>query len=148
MLASEILQAFLTRMADAVMSGRFEVYSAGVQLPFAILTSAASLNVTTMGDLEEGFDDFAEMVIGRGVTRIVQTVKVAKFESNDQIVGIFQTKLMDGSRLVMPDYYSKMWIANIDGVWKATRTHTTTKDTRWPILLTRLESEHWTTEEL
>lgn len=148
MLASEILQTFLTRMANAVVAGRFEIYSAGVQLPFTILTSAASLSVTTIEDLEEGFDEFTEMVLSRGVTKIVQTVKVATFESNDRIVGIHQTKLMDGSRLVLPDYYSKMWITNFDGVWKATKTHNTTKDTRWPILLTRLETEPWPPEEL
>jgi hypothetical protein len=129
MLASEILQNFVTRMADAVVSGRFEIYSAGIQLPFSILTSAASLNVTTIDDLEEGFDEFTDMVLSRGVTKIVQTVKYAAFERNDRIVGIHQTKLMDGAHQVLPDYYSKMWITNFDGVWKATKTHNTTKMT-------------------
>jgi hypothetical protein len=148
MLASEILQNFVTRMADAVVSGRFEIYSAGIQLPFSILTSAASLNVTTIDDLEEGFDEFTDMVLSPGVTKIVQTVKYAAFERNDRIVGIHQTKLMDGAHLVLPDHYSKMWITNFDGVWKATKIHNTTNDSRWPILLTRLATDPWPPEEL
>lgn len=148
MLASEIMQDFLTRMADAVVSERFETYSAGVHLPFSILTSAASLSVATLDDLEDGFDTFAEVVRIRGVTRIVQTVMYAEFEGPDRIVGIYRTRLMDGSRVVLPEYYSKMWIQRIDGVWKATRTHNTTKEARWPILLTRLASDSWSPEEL
>jgi hypothetical protein len=135
-------------MADAVIAGRFDIYSAGVQLPFSIVTSAASLRVTTIEDLEEGFDDFAEMVLSRGVTKIVQTVQFADFESNDRIVGVHRTQLVDGPRLVLPEFYSKMWISCFDGVWKATKNHNTTGDTRWPMLLTRLDTETSPPEEL
>lgn len=147
MLASSILQSYLSSMADAVITERFDIYSAGVHLPFSIVTSAASLSVTTVEDLQDGFDDFNEMLQGHGVTRIIQTVKVAMFESNDRIVGIHQTRLMDGSRQVLPEYYSKMWIGCFDGIWKAIRTHNTTNDTRWPIMLTRLAPLPWPTEE-
>jgi hypothetical protein len=148
MSASAILQTYLEKMAAAVISERFEVYSAGVQLPFSILTSAANLTISAVADLQDGFDDFTEMLQSRGVTRIVQTVKVAMFEDSDRIVGIYQTRLMDGSRQVLPEYYSKMWIARHDGIWKASRVHNTTNDTRWPIQLTRLAPEPWPTEEL
>jgi len=147
MLASTILQNFLTRMADAVVSGRFEDYSAGVHLPFSILTSSASISVNPIEDLEEVIDEFTEILHTRGVTKIVQTVKAAEFECSDRIVGIHQTRLMDGSRQVLPEYYSKMWIRCFDGVWKSIRTHNTTNETRWPVLLTRLAPEPWPTEE-
>lgn len=147
MLASTIMQSYVNTMADAVISERFEIYSAGVHLPFYIVTSAASLSVNTIEDLQHGFDDFTEMLHSRGVTRIVQTVRVAMFESNDRIVGVHQTRLMDGSRLVLPEYYSKMWISCFDGIWKATRTHNTTNDTRWPLTLSRLKPLPWPPEE-
>jgi hypothetical protein len=54
---------------------------------------------------------------------------------------------MKQDRLALPRFHSKMWIGCYDGVWKAIRIHNTTKDTRWPMLMTRLASEPWLSEE-
>ncbi len=148
MLAHDVLQSYLDDMGMAVMNDRVEDYIARVQLPLSIVTSSARLTVATVADLEEGFDDFTDMLLAHGVTEMRRTVHAASFLGNDHIVGVYETRLMAGDRLALPIFHSKMWIGCYDGVWKAIKICNTTKDTRWPMLLTRLETEKWPPEEL
>lgn len=147
MLPSSILQTYLDRVGQAVLMERFEDYAACVQLPLRILTSSASLNVSTLDGLRDGFDDFVEMIQSHGVTDMVRPVRAAVFQGNDHIVGIYETRLMGGTRQVLPSFHSKMWIGCYDGVWKAIKIHNTTHEARWPMLLTRLDTSLWPPQE-
>lgn len=148
MTATAILQDYLDEIGTAVMEERFEDYAALVDLPLSILTSAANITIATLDDLQDGFDDFVEMIHSRDITRMVRPVKVANRLDPDQIVGVYETRLMNGARLVLPSFYSKMWLRRCDGIWKAGRIHNTTNEARWPLLLTRLAPHPWTPEEL
>lgn len=148
MRATTILQAYLDEMGKAVMNEWFEVYASRIQLPLSILTSSANLTVRTLADLEEGFDEFVEMIRIRGVTDMLRTVQAATFQGNDHIVGVYETRLMAGDKLALPVFHSKMWIGCYDGAWKAIKIHNTTDEARWPMLLTRLDRDTWLTEEL
>jgi hypothetical protein len=148
MRADSILQTYLDRMSDLVLRERFEDYCAHVRLPLGILTSSANLTVATIADLQDGFDDFVEMIQSRGVTDMLRIVMDATFDGPDRIVGIYETNLLDGSRPVVPTFYSKIWLSLHDGVWQATKIHNTTRDTRWPLLLTRVQPVKWPPEEL
>lgn len=145
--ARDILQSYLDDMKDIVMHERFEAYASRIQLPLNILTSSANITVRSLADLQDGFDDFTEMMQSLGVTDMIRTVKIARFLGNDHIVGIYDTRMMDGARQVLPTFHSKMWIGSYDGIWKAVQIHNTTNDTRWPMLYTRLGSEPWPIEE-
>lgn len=147
MLASTILQRYLDEMGQAVMDERLDDYIARIQLPLRILTSSASLTVSTLDDLADGFDDFVEMIRSHGVTDMRRTVKAATFQGNDHVVGIYETRLMAGNRLALPVFHSKMWIGCYGGIWKAIKLHNTTNEARWPMLLTRLSPEFWLCEE-
>lgn len=148
MRATTILQAYLDEMGKAVMNEWFDVYASRIQLPLSILTSSANLTVRTLADLEEGFDEFVEMIRIRGVTDMLRTVQAATFQGNDHIVGVYETRLMAGDKLALPVFHSKMWIGCYDGAWKAINIHNTTDEARWPMLLTRLDRDIWLTEEL
>lgn len=148
MLPKAILQTYLEEVGQAVLCGRLETYCSKVQLPLNILTSSASLKVSTIDDLQDGFDEHCDMMRGIGVTDMARTVHVAQFQRNDQIVGIYDTRLLSGTRQVLPTFYSKMWIGNHDGVWKAEKIHNTTKEARWPLTYTRLAFETWPIEEI
>jgi hypothetical protein len=147
MRADKILQAYLDQMGQAVMNEWFEDYAARIQLPLSILTSSASMSVATRADLEEGFDDFVEMIRSQGVTHMERTVQAATFQGNEHIVGVYDTRLMAGDKLALPVFHSKMWIGCYDGRWKAIKIHNTTNEARWPMLLTRLSEEYWLSEE-
>lgn len=147
MRANTILQAYLDEMAKIVMNEWFDAYAARVQLPLSILTSSANITVTTRADLEDGFDDFIEMIRSHGVTHMQRAVQAATFQGNDHIVGVYETRLLAGEKLALPVFHSKMWIGCYDGVWKAIKIHNTTNEARWPMLLTRLPTEHWLSEE-
>jgi hypothetical protein len=142
-----ILQTYLDEVGKAVLTERFETYCTLIQLPLSILTSSANLTVATVDDLQDGFDEYCDMMRSLGVSDMVRTVKTARFQGNDHIVGIYETRLMDGPRQVLPTFHSKMWIGCFDGVWKAEKIHNTTKDGRWPMLYTRLASDTWPIEE-
>ncbi|HLQ18915.1 MAG TPA: hypothetical protein VK146_08035 [Tabrizicola sp.] len=148
MTASSILQRYLDDMGRAVMNDWFEVYADRIQLPLSILTSSANLTITTLSDLEEGFDEFTEMLRDHGVTQMQRSVRVAGFQGNDHVVGIYETRLLAEDRLALPAFHSKMWIGCYDGLWKAFRIHNTTDEARWPMLLTRLSPELMRSEEL
>lgn len=141
MRVSSILQSYLDDIGRAVMNEHFEVYAARIQLPLNILTSSANITVSTVAELENGFDDFCDMMQSLGVTDLIRTVKVARFIGNDHIVGIYETRMMGGRRQVLPTFHSKMWIGTYDGIWKAIKIHNTTNDARWPMLYTRLASD-------
>lgn len=147
MQAKVILQRYLDDMSYFVMRERFEDYSSRIELPLCILTSSANLKVSTIAELEGGFDDFTDMILNLGVTDMVRTVKAATLIGNDHISGVYETRLMNQDRLALPIFHSKMWIRCFDGVWKAVIIHNTTKAARWPILLTRLASEPLPPEE-
>lgn len=142
-----VLQDYLDRAGKAVLDNRFEIYRSLVQLPLELQTSSARLRVTTEEELLEGFDDYTDMLRGHGVTDMLRRVQVARFQGNEHIVGIYDTRLMAGGRQVLPTFHSKMWIGAYDGVWKAIRINNTTKETRWPVLLTRLPTDQWFSEE-
>lgn len=148
MRASSILQTYLDDLGHAVMSERFEAYAARIELPLNILTSSASITVSTPAELENGFDEFCDMMRSLGVTDLIRTVKVARFIGNDHVVGIYETRMMGDRRQVLPTFHSKMWIGTYDDVWKAIKIHNTTKDARWPMLYTRLGAEAWPPEEI
>jgi hypothetical protein len=147
MQARDILQSYLDDMRDIVMREQFEAYAARIQLPLNLLTSSANITVRTLADLQDGFDDFTEMMQSLGVTDMNRTVKLARFIGNDHVVGIYETRLMKGASLALPPFHSKMWVGSYDGVWKAVKIHNTTKEPRWPMLYTRLGFEHWPLEE-
>lgn len=142
-----ILQTYLDEVGEAVMAERFADYAARVQLPLRIQTEAANLNVDTIEDLQDGFDDYTEMLRGYGVTDMVRSVKAAVFQGTNHVVGVYDTRLMAEAVQVLPTFHSKMWIGCYDGVWKAIKIHNTTKEARWPLLLTRLASDPWPIEE-
>lgn len=145
--ARETLQSYLDDMKDIVMHERFEAYAARIQFPLNILTSSARITVRTLEDLQDGFDDFTEMMQSLAVTDMVRTVKVAVYIGNDHVVGIYETRLLSEDRLALPPFHSKMWIGIYDSVWKAVKIHNTTKEPRWPMLYTRLGLENWPLEE-
>ncbi len=147
MLPKTILQTFLDDIGRMVMEERFEGYAAMIQLPLTILTSSALLKITTVEDLEDGFDAFTDMLQDAGVRDMVRTVKHAQLQGNDCIVGIYETRLMNGDRQVLPSFHSKMWIGSFEGKWKTIRINNTTDAARWPVLLTRLTPLTWPHEE-
>lgn len=148
MAANVVLQNYLDEMSHSVMSERFEDYSALVQLPLRIVTTSATLTVTTLADLEDGFDDFTDMMLAQGVTELRRTVHEAAFQGKDGLAGIYETRMLNGTELVVPVFYSKMWLIRVQGAWKVTRVRNTCNDGRWPMLFCDVQPVQGPPEEL
>jgi hypothetical protein len=147
-LASEILQSFLDAIAICVRDDRFEDYARSVKLPLVVKTSAATLTVATLADLEEGFDEYCDMLRWRGVTRMVPTVIEARFEQPESLVGVYRTVMLGGDRPVIPPYFTRIWLQCDGDTWQATRMHNNTNDPLWPLLLNRVTPVDSPPEEL
>lgn len=142
MTASETLQRFLDDVALALTLGNFEAYRACVELPLSIVTSAARLLVRTEDELAEGFDELCDMLCCRGATDVRLNVLQARFDGSDRLIGVYESRYLGDGRPLVPTFYSRIWLERRDGAWKATKVHNTTSETRWPILLTRIETDH------
>lgn len=129
------------------MSDQFDRYSSHVDLPFRLVTAAAELTVESMDDLHDGFDDYVSMLGDLKVTTLLRSVIDASFEGDDRVVGLFETTHMSSDKIVVPKFYSKIWIQRIDSVLKATCIRNTTKDERWPIITHKVDSAAWPPKE-
>lgn len=148
MFASEILQQFLDDMGNAVMRDRFEDYAAQVHLPFHLQTTAVNIVVSTIDDLQDGFDDFVDMLASQGVTDLIRTVRRAGFDEAGGLCGIYETNLLSRGTRVVPNFFSHICLQRIDGTWKTTEIRNTTSDTRWPILIPKVDPDLSTLEHL
>ncbi|WP_149589244.1 hypothetical protein [Tabrizicola flagellatus] len=142
MTATETLQRFLDDVALALTRGNFESYRAFVELPLSIVTSAARLIVRTEDELAEGFDELSDMLCCRGATEVRLNVLHARFDGPDRLIGVYESHYLCDGRPLVPTFYSRIWLERRAGAWRATRVHNTTSETRWPILLTRIETDH------
>lgn len=141
MTAQETLQRFLDDVALALASGNSDRYRACVELPLLIVTSAATLLVRTEDELVEGFDELSDMLCCRGATEIRLSELQARFDGHDRLIGVYESRYLCDGRPLVPTFYSRIWLVRRDGAWRATRVHNTTSETRWPILLTRMETD-------
>lgn len=141
MAASEAFQHYLDRVALALMHGNFEAYRDCVELPLSIVTSAANLVVRTEDDLAEGFDALCDMLCCRGASEARLVGLQSRFEGPDRIVGVYESHYLCNGLPLMPPFFSRIWLERRNGLWKATSVHNTTSETRWPILLTRVETD-------
>lgn len=135
MTAVETLEQFLDAVAKAVVDGRLEDYARHVILPFVLETTSATLTVSTMKELEDGFDAYGEMLADLGVTTIQRKVIRAFAPTPGRIHGQYTTRLLSGNRQVAPMFWSQTQIDLIDGVWKSGFIRNTTTDGRWPVLM-------------
>ncbi|WP_431300988.1 hypothetical protein [Tabrizicola sp. BL-A-41-H6] len=135
MTAVEILECFLDAVGKAVVDGRLEVYAQHVSLPFVLETASATLTVTTMDDLADGFDTYGEMLADLGVTSIQRKVIRAFAPTPGRVHGQYTTRLMAENLQVAPMFWSQTQIDLIEGVWKCAFVRNTTTDARWPVLM-------------
>lgn len=145
---AEILQRYLDDVGAAVMRDRFEDYAARVHLPFNLVTTAANIVVSSVEDLHDGFDDFVDMLASQGVTDLIRGARHAEFDAEGGICGVYETNLLNRGTRVVPSFYSQICLRRIDGTWKATMIRNTTSDTRWPILIPKVDPDLSTLESL
>jgi len=137
--AMTVLQAYLGRLARALMTCRFDEYLACVRLPVLVETAQAKLEVSTEGDLADGFDALCDMLHSRGVNEARLVAHQAVFDGPDKVVGLYESCYLGDGKPVVPHFFSRIWLDCRDGIWASARFQNTTGEPRWPILLTRVD---------
>ena len=123
------------------MRGDLPRYEQLVLLPFNLETSKANLVVTTAKDLQDGFDDFTDMLESQGTTDMIRSVKRAHYTRDGDVVGEYETELLKGSQRVVPPFRSNIRIRNTGGVWAAVAISNNTTSQRWPVLIPRVAED-------
>lgn len=130
-----------------VMDGDFGGFANHMVVPFTLVTASANLSVATLDDLQDGFDDFVSMLEDMNVTALLRKVIDAQFISGSMINGTYSTVHLCGDAVVVPEFYSRIWLRHIDGIWKATEIRNTTRNERWPIICHKVDSAAWPPKE-
>ncbi len=132
--AVSTLQTVLDQIGEAVMRDDFEHYAAHVSLPFNLITETANIYVTTLHDLEEGFDAFVIGLQTMSATAMNRLVEHAHYSPNGDLRGSYVTYIVSANRAVISSFRSEMTLRCVGGVWKARTISNTIHNNRWPII--------------
>lgn len=131
----QILEAYLGRVAEAVMQDDFETYADHVALPFVLVTDVTTLVVKDLAELEHGFEAFVEMLQSQGVTDYLRVVESAVLSDDGLVTGRYVSHLLRGDAPVVPAFRSRIGLRLQDDRWRAVSIANAMNNARWPILL-------------
>ncbi|MEY1556497.1 hypothetical protein AB3Y40_12770 [Yoonia sp. R2331] len=119
--AMAIYQTHLDATAEALMQQDFDKMRARVDLPHRMTTETALIETTTVEGMQRNFERFARNYQTEGISEFVRTVKVARFESENEIIGTHISHQMRGSERVVPPYPNRIrLVRGADGHWRET----------------------------
>lgn len=134
MKATEILQTYLDRMSDAVMTGDFDGYVAGVILPFHLITSDSSFVVTSAAGLRDGFDGFRGVLASQNVTQYIRLVATATLLDERLISGHYTTHIISSAQRIVAPFPSQIVLRHDDGTgWRGALITNGIKNASWPL---------------
>ena len=137
--APEILQDYLDAMGACVMAGDFDVYRAGVSLPFHLITAAANIVISTEDELRSGFETFVAMLGTQAVTDYVRLADSAVFLQETLISGHYTTHIVAGSNRVVPPFPSQIILRQgPDDVWRGASISNNMRNRAWPVHLVQI----------
>lgn len=138
MQASAILQTYLDEIAQAVMTGDFATYRAGVVLPFHLVTHTENLTLTSDDDLRAGFDTFCLMLKAQRVTDFIRFVESAQAIDPHLITGRYVSHVISGGMRVLDPFQSQITLRLVDDRWRAASITNALANSRWPLVLSSL----------
>ncbi len=133
--AADILQDYLDRMGLAMLAGDFEIYRAGVLLPFHLETGSGQMIVATEEELRIGFDTFLSLLRNSVVTDYIRIVSEAELLKPGVIRGQYTSHLMSNSQRILPPHDSMMILRQSaqDQVWRCSEIRSSITASQWPI---------------
>jgi hypothetical protein len=135
MTAAKLLQEYLDFVSAAVMAGDFEAYQRKIMLPFALITHAENISVSTPEQLRINFHAFRQTLQMHKVTDFIRLVESAKIVDEDLLTGCYISHLIAGGHRIMQPYTSQITLRQRDGVWCAASITNSVANLRWPFLL-------------
>ncbi|SEN29498.1 hypothetical protein SAMN05216227_1010110 [Pseudorhodobacter antarcticus] len=133
--AEAILQAYLDKVADAVMHDDWPRYLAAMTLPFHLVTHNGNIALTTEADLRATYDGFRQTLQVQRVTDYIRLVQTAKQIDDDLITGSYITHLLSGGQRLLDPFTSQITLRRSESVWCAVSITNALVSSRWPLLL-------------
>lgn len=131
-------QEWLDRVERTFFEDDFDGYAAACVLPLTIVTRAATNVVSDLDGLRTGFEASRDMLRSHGVTDMVRTARDVEMLGEGLIVGRYDTRLLSGSRLIVPSFASSMALKLEEGAWKAALVSSGMANPEFPITKPRL----------
>lgn len=128
-----IYQQVLDIVSNAVMTGRFDLYAALIDLPYLVHTDTARFLITTVEDLHPTFDTLSQGLAARGVTHYERVARAADYVDRDRIEGLHYTYLIANGESVAYPLASRHAIVRRGEVWFFSEAHYRLKADSWPI---------------
>lgn len=133
--ALQILQAYLDEVGDACLRDDWETYVAAVELPFILMTQAATICISTQDELRIGFDAFCATLKHQRVTDHIRLAESAVDLDQGLISGRYTTHLLSGSHRIIPPYRSSITLRLAGNHWRAASISNDLVNTHWPLHL-------------
>jgi hypothetical protein len=128
-----IYQQALDAVSAAVMEGDFARYAARIDLPYLVVTEAASLIVTTLDELRPTFDNLIRTLRARGVTHYERVARAADFVQPMRIEGRHYTHLIAGGAYVARPQSAEQALVRRGDRWLFSDARYPIRADRWPL---------------
>lgn len=137
MLALQTLQSYLDESDANLLRADWPGYSAGVALPFTMITEASVMTVSSEAELRAGFDAYQNMIHTQRLTDVVRLAETAAALGERLISGRYITHMMAGSHRIMPPFRSNLTLRLTGNRWQAICVTNSLANMQWPIHLPR-----------
>lgn len=116
--ARDLAEQLLEESRQGLMSGRFELFCDGIGLPLHIDTFDGQREIRTTEELREMFDSVRHLLMQLGVTDLVRRCVEAEFTAPDMMHTTYETRMLQGNRLIRDPFPVHSIARRIDGRWK------------------------------
>lgn len=120
--AEHLVQALLESTGEALLSGCFSTFSGFFTLPQVIETFENRRVITNHLEWKAIFDDVRAHYTKLGVTHLVRTCLEAKVLNVDNLICTHETRLMNGTHLLLRPFPVFSEMRRFDERWKVTKS--------------------------
>jgi hypothetical protein len=136
--ALRIYQESLDTLSRAVMSLDLDGCAALYNLPVQVRTLTGEMVIETDKDLRDGYEVYAQSLIGQGATDLLWLASTARWISPDFIEGFHVTHILRKTMPLTEPYHSRVVMRLVGDTWKIDEIEIQVPKTQWPVMLPSL----------
>ncbi len=137
--ALDILQTWLDRMADAIMSNDLDTTLAHFDLPVTRVLLDSWHVTQTRAEVARELNNLNEGLLSQGVNQLIRLGRDAEFLEEDFLEGSYITHMLRNAVPVIPSFKSRVMLRRSDGVWRLVEAQNGYAGHRWPMPFTETE---------
>jgi hypothetical protein len=120
--ASDVLDAIVEIVSDAMLSGDFDSFASVFNAPQQMTTMAGQIDMETLEDMRRGFMEMHRMFKENGITALRTEIGDCRFAGETRIMSRQMTEGVTEEGKALPAFAIFLTIDHIDGSWKVTQS--------------------------